>query len=131
MPAVQPEAVVYDAGALIAADRNDRELWADHRARLEAGVVPTVPAPVVAQASRAPSQVQLRRLLRGCDVVPMTEPDAHEVGGLLAKSGTSDVVDAFVALVATQRHAATVTSDGAELSHLLRCAGGTARVIEI
>ena len=131
MPTVQPEPVVYDAGALIAADRNDRELWADHRARLEAGVVPSVPAPVVAQASRAPSQVQLRRLLRGCDVVAMTEPDAHEVGGLLAKSGTSDVVDGFVALVAAQRHAAPVTSDSAELSHLLRCAGGTARVIEV
>jgi predicted nucleic acid-binding protein len=131
MPAVQPEPVVYDAGALIAADRNDRELWADHRGRLEAGVVPSVPAPVVAQTSRAPSQAQLRRLLRGCDVVPMTEPDAHEVGGLLAKSGTPDVVDGFVALVATQRHAATVTSDPAELSHLLRCAGGTARIIDI
>jgi len=32
--------VVYDAGVLIAADRNDREVWADHRARLELGVVP-------------------------------------------------------------------------------------------
>lgn len=131
MLAAQPEPVVYDAGALIAAVRNDRDFWADHRARLEAGVVPSVPAPVVAQTSRAPSQVQLRRLLRGCDVVAMTEPDAHDVGGLLAKSGTSDVVDAFVALIATQRHATTVTSDRAELRHLLRCAGSAVRVIEV
>jgi len=131
VPAAQPEPVVYDAGALIAADRNNRELWADHRARLEAGVLPLVPAPAVARASRSLSQVQLRRLLRGCDVVAMTEPDAHEVGGLLAKSATSDVVDAFVALLASHEHANTVTSDSAELSHLLRCAGGTARVIEV
>lgn len=131
MPVGQPEPVVYDAGALIAADRNDRRIWADHRVRLEAGVVPVVPAPVVAQVSRSPSQVQLRRLLRGCDVVPMTEPDAHKVGGLLARSGTADVIDAVVALVAAQRHAATVSSDVAEIRHLLRSAGGTGRVIEI
>jgi hypothetical protein len=31
---------VYDAGLLIAADRNHRHVWADHRARLELGVVP-------------------------------------------------------------------------------------------
>ena len=38
----------YDTGVLIAADRNDRQVWADHRARLEAGVVPVTTAPVVA-----------------------------------------------------------------------------------
>ena len=131
MPAGQPKPVIYDAGALIAADRNNRLLWADHRVRLEAGIVPVVPARVVAQASRSPSQVQLRRLLRGCDVVPMTGPDAHDVGGLLAKSGTSDVIDALVALLATQRNADTVSSDSAEIRHLLRSAGGTGRVIEV
>src|SRR6266487_4603215 len=57
--------VVYDAAVLIAADRSTRQTWADHRVRLEAGVVPVVPAPVIAQVSRSPAQVQLRRLLRG------------------------------------------------------------------
>ena len=38
--------VVYDAGGLIAADRSDREVWADHRARLELGLVPITTAPV-------------------------------------------------------------------------------------
>jgi hypothetical protein len=36
--------VVYDSGPLIAAERNDREVWADHRARLELGVVPRTTA---------------------------------------------------------------------------------------
>ena len=54
--------VVYDAGMLVAADRNVRVVWAEHRVRLEAGIVPVVPAPVVAQVSRSPQQVQLRRL---------------------------------------------------------------------
>jgi tetratricopeptide (TPR) repeat protein len=71
---------VYDAAVLVAADRNDRRTWADHKARLELGLVPLAPAPVVAQVSRSPRQVQLRRFLRGCFVVPMDERDAHEAG---------------------------------------------------
>ena len=62
--------VVYDAGVLVAADRNVRAVWADHRIRLEAGLIPVVPAPVIAQVSRSPAQVQLRRLLRGCEIIP-------------------------------------------------------------
>jgi hypothetical protein len=65
--------VVDDAGVLIAADRDTRSVWAEHRVRLEAGIVPVVPAPVVVQVSRSPTQVQLGRLLRGCDVVSLTE----------------------------------------------------------
>lgn len=43
--------VVHGAGALVAAERSDRALWAGHRVRLEAGVIPIVPAPVLAQVS--------------------------------------------------------------------------------
>jgi hypothetical protein len=52
--------VVYDTGLLIAAERNDRHVWADHRARLELGIVPRTTAPVIAQVSRSPRQAQLR-----------------------------------------------------------------------
>ena len=131
VPASRLSTVVYDAGALIAAERNDRRFWADHRVRLEGGVVPIVPAPVVAQVSRAPSQVQLRRLLRGCDVVPMTEQGAHDAGGLLAKARTSDVVDAVVAMVAVASHADVVSSGRSEIDELVRYAGGVGQVIEI
>src|SRR6185436_5879618 len=51
--------VVYDTGVLIAADRNERRVWVEHRFRLEAGLVPMVPAPVLAQASRSPEQAQM------------------------------------------------------------------------
>jgi hypothetical protein len=87
---VDPE---IHAEALIAADRGDRAMWADHRARLEAGRLPFTTAPVVAQASRSPRQAQLRRFLRGCDVVPFGSEDAHAAGALLARSGTSDPSD--------------------------------------
>jgi hypothetical protein len=61
--------VTYDTGALVAADRGERRIWARHRALLAARSVPTVPAPVVAQAWRGGSrQALLAQLLRGSDV---------------------------------------------------------------
>jgi hypothetical protein len=110
--------VVYDAGVLVAADRDDREVWADHRVRLEVGLVPVTTAPVVAQVSRSPRQAQLRRFLRGCSVVPFFADDAHAVGALLAGSGMSDVVDAHVVLSAATVFAAVLTSDPDDLRHL-------------
>ncbi len=76
-------AVVYDAAVLVAADKNERRAWAEHKARLELGVIPLVPAPVVVQVSRSPQLAQLRRFLTGCVVVPLGESEAHEAGRLL------------------------------------------------
>jgi hypothetical protein len=87
---------VYDAWALIAAERNDRAVWADHRARLELGIVPITTAPVVAQVSRSDRQAQLRRFLRGCEVVPFAPAYAHAVGALLGATGSADAIDAHV-----------------------------------
>jgi len=106
---------VYDAGVLIAADRNDRRAWAEHRARLEAGQIPVVTSPVVAQASRSPRQVTLRLILRGCDIVPFAPQDAHDVGSLLNKSRTADVVDAHVVIVASRVGPIVLTSDPDDL----------------
>ena len=119
--------VVYDAGALVAAERNERRFWLGHRIRLEAGVVPIVPAPVVAQVSRSPRQAQLRRLLRGCDVVALDEPTAHAVGQLLGRSGTADIVDATVVVVAVAQQAEIVTADQSDISRLAASAG--ARIV--
>jgi predicted nucleic acid-binding protein len=123
--------VVYDTGVLIAADRSQRRTWAEHRVRLEAGAIPLVPSPVVAQASRSPQQVQLRRLLRGCEVVPFDEAAAHRAGSLLAKTRTKDIVDASVAVLSI-RHGADVVSDDAEdLRRLLSVARAKVSIIEV
>lgn len=111
-------ALVYDAGVLVAAERSDRRVWADHRARLEFGVVPTTTAPVVAQVSRSPHHVQLRRFLRGCQVVPFPPETAHDVGALAGAAGTADVVDAHVVLVAASIGAGVLTSDRHDLARL-------------
>lgn len=106
---------LYDAGVLVAADRNDRRAWADHRARLEAGLVPQTTAPVVAQVSRSSRQALLRRFLQGCDLVAFDPEVAHEVGALLARSSTTDVVDAHLAVLASRTGAAVVTGDPDDL----------------
>ncbi len=110
----------YDAGALIAAASGDRTLWADHRVRIESGIRPVTTAPVVAQVSRSPRQVQLRRFLRGCEVRPMTADHAHPVGALLAATGTSDVVDAHLVHVAGTETVTTIlTSDAGDIGRLV------------
>jgi hypothetical protein len=123
--------VVYNAGVLVAADRNVRDVWADHKVRLEAGIVPMVPAPVVAQVSRSPSQVQLRRLLRGCEVVPLTEAMAHAAGQLLGRARSADVVDAVVVQVAVGRRADVVTGDRGDITRLVEAAGISCQVIDV
>jgi hypothetical protein len=124
---------VYDAGVLVAADRNARAVWADHRVRLEAGVVPVVPAPVIAQVSRSAGQVQLRRLLRGCEVEPMSGAAAHAAGYLLGCADTRDVVDAVVAGTAARLRADVVTGDHADIARLLGAADAVAdvRIIDV
>jgi hypothetical protein len=121
--------VVYDAGPLIAAERHNRRFWAEHRIRLELGIVPCVPSPVLAQVSRSPTQAQLRRLLRGCEVVPLDEAGAHAAGALLGKSQTTDVSDAVLVSVAMARKADIVTDDRTDIEHLVSAAGSKIRVV--
>jgi len=115
--------VVYDAGALVAADRSERGLWADHRARLELGIVPATTAPVVAQVSRSSRQAQLRRFLRGCDVEPFRSEDAHDVGTLAGKAAANDVVDVHVVVVAYRRRFGVVTSYAGDLRPIAEALG--------
>jgi len=123
--------VVYDAAVLVAADGNDRRAWAEHKARLEFGVVPSVPAPVLAQVSRSPEQAQLRRFLSGCAVVPLGESEAHEAGRLLRKARTADVVDAVVVTIALRQKAIILTSDPEDIKRLVRASGGDIAVVAV
>jgi predicted nucleic acid-binding protein len=123
--------VVYDAAVLVAADRNERRTWAQHKARLEFGIVPLVPAPVVAQVSRSPQQAQLRRFLTGCVVVPLGEIEAHEAGRLLGMSRTADVVDAVVVTIALRQRATILTSDPDDIKRLVSASGREVAVVAV
>ena len=117
--------MVYDGGALIAiADTRNRGASDTHRRRLGRDTRILVPAVVAAQVVRRPAtQVALMLALRGCDIVPFTADHHVQVGQLLAKSGTADVVDAFVALVAARTGAGIVSGDPGDIGHLLSCLG--------
>ena len=81
--------VTYDTGALVAADRGQRRQWARHRALLARREVPTVPAPVLAQAWRGGSrQALLSRLLTGCDIEALDDQQARSAGSLAARAGS-------------------------------------------
>src|SRR5258708_34113102 len=82
--------VTYDAGALIAADRGERRIWARHRALLVRREVPTVPAPALAQSWRGAScQALLARLLAGWDAEPLDGEQARPMGSRAARAATT------------------------------------------
>jgi hypothetical protein len=117
--------VTYDTGALIAADRGERRMWARHRALLLRREVPTVPAPVVAQSWRGSNrQVLLARILSGCDVEALDDGRARSVGVLAARAATSDIVDACVVEGALRRSDLVVSSDEGDLQSIAAATGG-------
>jgi hypothetical protein len=104
--------VTYDTAALIAAERNDRRMWALHAAFLAEEVLPTVPAPALAEAWRGGSrQASLARFLALCEIEALTEAQARAVGTLADKAGHDDIVDVTVVEGAARRRDAIVTSN--------------------
>lgn len=110
--------IVYDTGALLAAERRHRGLWALHEQSLANGVRPIIPVVVLAQAWRGAPHANLSRLLRGCQVTPDTEDLGKAAGAICGRTGTSDVIDALVVVTALRQHALVVTSDPDDLRHL-------------
>lgn len=113
--------VTFDAGGLIALDRNDRRVVALLARAAEIGARVTVPATALAQAIRQPArQARLARLVRQptTEIVPLNGPDATSVGVLLAASHTTDITDAHVVICARRARQAIVTSDPNDLRRL-------------
>ncbi len=103
---------LYDAGALIAIDKNERRMWARYQVALDDGRDVRVPAVVVGQAWRdSRRQVRLGQFLAGCQVDPVGLKTAKAAGTLCGRAGTSDVVDATVVVMAAATGAVIWTSD--------------------
>lgn len=122
--------LVYDTGALIAADRRDPRMWERHAASLSSGVRPIVPVVVLAQAWRGGPQHALSRLLRGCVVLPDTEQLGRAAGAACARAGTSDIVDALVVVTALAVDAPVVSSDPIDLEALATALGRQLRILK-
>jgi hypothetical protein len=116
-PADRVTGVTYASGALIAAERSERRIWALHRALLLRRIVPTIPAPVVAQCWRGtPRQAQLARLLAGCEIESLDGTRARATGTLAGRARTADIVDATVVEGALRRGDLIISSDEDDLA---------------
>lgn len=113
--------VTLDAGALIALDKGDRRVVALLARAYALGAIVTIPATALAQSIRDPAkQARLARLVRQptTNLAVLDGPDATQVGLLLRRSRTKDVVDAHVVLCAHRRGDDIVTSDPHDLQRL-------------
>jgi hypothetical protein len=116
-------ALILDAGALVAVDRDDRAVVARLRAAQQHGLDMRSNAMVVAQVwrDRNGRQVNLARLLRGVDVRAVSPGDGKAAGVLLAAAGTKDAIDATVVLLASPGDR-ILTSDPGDLTRLAEAA---------
>ncbi|MGH3753533.1 MAG: hypothetical protein ACRDRP_12695 [Pseudonocardiaceae bacterium] len=123
-------ALVLDAGAFVAAERDDRALLARLRVAQRHGVELRSNAIVVAQVWRDPKgrQARLARLLRGVDVRPVDEDAGRAAGALIGRAGTQDPIDATLVLVARLGDR-ILTSDPQAIQRLLTAAGRSVPVI--
>jgi hypothetical protein len=124
---------IYDAGALIAAESNDPNVWRYHRAFLERGLDPVVPATVLAQVVRGSrTSPNLRRFLKVRHIASLNEADAERVGALLAASDTTDIVDAHVVARALRAGAtAVLSSDRPDLERLAASVNRRLQIIDV
>ena len=116
-------AIVYDAGALLAAERRNPNFLALHDELTAARIRPIVPVVVLAQAWRGGPQHQISRVLKACDIAPDDERTGRAAGVACAAAGTTDVVDAIVVVMAVRHHAPIVTSDRGDLSRIANAIG--------
>ena len=122
----------YDTGALIAAERDDWRMRRIHQLAIGQSSAPTVPAGVLAEAWRGGPQPRLSRLLKSCDIEPLTETQARAVGALIARSGLPDPVDVAVVEGAVRRRdAAIVTSNPTHIRQVLESMGAHIEILEV
>ena len=123
---------VFDSGALIALDRNDRAMWRRLKSAFLASEIPITHGGVVGQAWRGPGprSALLAKALAGLDVRPPRGEDlGKRAGELLARAKKSDVIDAALVLLASDGDA-IVTSDADDLETLARTARRLVDLIE-
>ena len=128
---------VLDTGALIALDRGDREVWSILRTAFQDGDRVQAPAGAIGQAWRHPDrQARLSSALKRCDEVSLDGSVARLSGQLCGRTGTSDVIDASVAVAvvdSSQRDLEVIvfTSDPEDLRNLLSALRSDTRIVKV
>jgi predicted nucleic acid-binding protein len=112
--------IVYDTGALLAAERRNPDFLALHDELTAARIRPIVPVVVLAQAWRGAPQHQISRVLKACDIVPDDERTGRAAGVACAAAATADAV---VVATAVRHQAPVVTTDPGDLTHIATSIG--------
>ncbi|HUY66674.1 MAG TPA: hypothetical protein VMV06_07645 [Acidimicrobiales bacterium] len=115
--------LVFDAGGLIALERDERASWVRLKAAYTRGEVPLTNAAVLGQVWRGgPRQARLSLALAGMDIRPLGEGLGRAAGELLGATRRSDLIDASIVLVASDGDE-IVTSDPGDLRPLAVASG--------
>jgi prevent-host-death family protein len=125
--------LVLDAGALIAAERSNRDVVAllKLKAELRAGLVPLTHGGIVGQVWHdGARQATLARLLAGVEVVPMDDALGRRAGVLLARADADDLHDAVGVLLAADGDA-VLTSDLRGISALAAADGARVDTVTV
>lgn len=122
-------ALVLDAGAFVAVERNERRMLARLRVAAAHGVELRTHPLVVAQVWRD-HRVNLARLLNAVDIISIDETMGRACGALLGKAGMSDPIDAAV-VVMSHNGDRIATSDPDDIERLIEAAGRRVTVVPI
>lgn len=123
--------LVLDAGAFVAFEKGDARMRYQLAAARRLGLEVITTAPVVAQVWRDGSrQALLARLLTATRVDAPDDAAARRAGKLLARTKTSDVVDALLVDLAGSGDI-VATSDPHDVRVLLAAAGKHAAIIAV
>jgi predicted nucleic acid-binding protein len=107
--------VILDAGFLISVDRDEESARALVTALQRRRIALHTTDPVVGQVWRnGARQARLAAFLKTVEVHPLD--DGRAVGLLLARSGTSDVVDAHLVVLAMRLRDSILTGDETDLA---------------
>lgn len=124
--------IVLDAGALVAAERGDPDVYTALKRAFESGRPPVTHGGIVGQVWRggAGRQALLARTLQAVDVVPLDDDLGRRAGVLLGAARTADVIDAALVLLATEGDR-ILTSDPADLRALVAAAGTHVEIVSV
>jgi len=124
--------LVLDAGALIALERDDRDMWVRLNAARASGTAPVTHGGVIARVWRGGTgrQAMLARALKGVQVVALDDELGRRAGLLLSRADTKDVVGA--AVVALVRDGdIVVTSDPDDIAALAAVHAAPVRILPV
>jgi predicted nucleic acid-binding protein len=112
--------LTLDAGALIAYERRDERIREILTVAYARGLVPTIPAIVLAEVWRGDAKdARVARLLKASSIETVDEQLARAAGSLRRSTQASGTIDACVAVGVRRRLDAIATSDPNDMRMLL------------